>query len=224
MDHEQRDAGTEHDQRGLLEAEWEVPWHAHTIPLALATVLVLLWLSGVTDQAAPDWQLSSRDLARGQMSSLFLHMLAHGGALHVLTNSAALAVLGGPLIAVLGEPPTSWLRFMYIFVCSGVSGAVFFLLLNAGESAVLLGASGAIFGILGALARVHPLTGTVVPIASRRTWLLSKFFVYNHAVLFVIVGIAALLAGQVTALAWEAHLGGLLFGFFAAPLFLERRP
>jgi membrane associated rhomboid family serine protease len=151
-------------------------------------------------------------------------MFAHGGLAHVLMNAAALLLLSGPLISRLGKPPVSWMRYIYLMLGSGTSGAILFLMLNRGEASSMLGASGAVFGLLGTLARVHPSTGHAVPIRSRRTWLVARLFVQNHLILFALLAVVALLAGGSTLVAWQAHLGGLLFGFFAAPLFLQQSP
>jgi membrane associated rhomboid family serine protease len=113
------------------------------------------------------------------------------------------------------------LRYAYLLVGSGLFGAAVFLTLNYGSPVSMLGASGAIFGLLGTLARIHPSTGRAVPIASRRTWLVVKLFIQNHVALFALLALIALLTGGAALVAWEAHLGGLLFGFFVAPLFLQ---
>lgn len=97
-----------------------------------------------------------------------------------------------------------------------------FLILNDRPSASALGASGAIFGLIGALARVHPATGVAVSILSRRSWLLARMFIRDHLVMFALIFGAIVLTGQSALLAWEAHLGGMLFGLFVAPLFLPR--
>ena len=51
---------------------------------------------------------------------------------------------------------------------------------------------------------------------------MTKFFLQDHIVLFILAVFVAVTTGQITLLAWEAHLGGLLFGFLAAPAFLAR--
>ncbi|OBX17650.1 hypothetical protein A9995_15275 [Erythrobacter sp. QSSC1-22B] len=51
-----------------------------------------------------------------------------------------------------------------------------------------------------------------------------KLFVQNHLVLFAVLAVIAFLSGGGALVAWEAHLGGLLFGFFVAPLFLKFPP
>lgn len=155
------------------------------------------------------------------MQTIVLHAFAHGGFVHVALNAAALVVLGGPLISQLGRPPVAWFRFAYLFTGSVVCGAILFLLFNRDDHAVLIGASGGLFGILGALARVNPMTGESVPVYSTRTLQLARFFVVNHAALFLLVVAFAFAFGSFAMVAWEAHLGGLLFGFLAATFYLK---
>ncbi len=206
----------------LFARDWDVPWHAHVLPLGLAAILIGVWLG--SDGRMASWAVSWPSLRQHPVLPLLTHMLAHGGLPHVLMNCAVLLILSGPLISRLGDPPVSWLRYLYLFVGSGISGAALFLLLNPGDTSSMLGASGAVFGLLGILARVHPSTGNAVPIRSSRTWLVAKFFVQNHLALFALLALIALLTGGAALLAWEAHLGGLLFGFFAAPVFLKLPP
>ncbi|NTZ43941.1 rhomboid family intramembrane serine protease [Altererythrobacter sp. SALINAS58] len=206
----------------LFARDWEVPWHAHLLPVVLAALMIVIWLN--SDGRMSSYAVSWQSLKLNPVMPMLVHMLAHGGLPHVLMNSAVLLLLSGPLISRLGDPPLAWMRYMYLLIGSGISGALLFLLLNLRESASMLGASGAVFGLLGLLARVHPATGHAVPIRSARTWLIAKFFVQNHLLLFAILALVAFLTGASALLAWEAHLGGLLFGFFAAPLFLKLPP
>jgi len=197
-----------------------VPWHAYLVPLGLVAIIIGIWLALPTEVTG-SWALSWNSLRQGQVLPLVLHLVAHGGWAHVGMNVAALVLLSGPLISRLGAPPLSWARYLYLFVGSGLSGAALFLLFHR-DSASMLGASGAIFGLLGALARVHPSTGEAVSIRSPRTWSLFKLFAQNHLVLFALLVVVAVLTGRSVLVAWEAHLGGLLFGFFATPLYLPR--
>lgn len=201
----------------LFVRDWTVPWHAHVLPMGLSVLLVGIWLE--SGGRMNSWAVSWQTLWQNPIS-LVTHMFAHGGLAHVSMNAGALLLLSGPLISRLGHAPLSWMRYLYLFTGSGVSGAALFLILNPAGATSMLGASGAVFGLLGTLARVHPATGQAVPIRSRRTWMVAKFFVQNHLALFALLALIALLTGGSALLAWEAHLGGLLFGFFVAPLFL----
>ena len=197
-----------------------MPSHAHVFPCVLATLLVAIWYSG--DARTLGWVVSWSAIERANPVPILLHMFVHESVVHLSLNVAALLLLSAPLIAQLGRPPASWVRYLYLFIGSGVCGALAFLALNMNHQVSMLGSSGAIFGLLGAIARIHPLTGMAVSVRSRRTWLVTKFFLQNHFVLFVLAAFVAVTSGQITLLAWEAHLGGLLFGFLAAPAFLAR--
>lgn len=203
----------------LFDRAWEVPWHAYVLPLLLAVTLLFCWWL-TPKNVAEAMALSRAGLQLGRTSTIWLHMFAHGSLLHVGLNGAALVALGGPLIARLGSPPVSWGRFLYLYFGGGLAGAGLFLALN--DSAAMLGASGAIFALFGALARVHPHSGTLVPVKSRRTLLLAQAFIKEHLLMFSLLAVTALLWGKSASIAWQAHLGGLLFGIFAGSFFLER--
>lgn len=211
---------SDRDAHNLFNRQWDVPWHAHLVPLGLAALMSVFWLTFSSAGQMTSWALSWPALQQGRISLLAAHMFAHGGLLHLSMNLAALMLFSGPLISRLGPPPISWVRYLYLFFGSGLCGAALFLAASYGNRTSILGASGAIFGIVGALARVHPATGEVVPIRSVRTWLLAKFFVQNHILLIALLAIMGFFAWGSAAVAWEAHLGGLLFGFFATPLYL----
>lgn len=212
------------DQSGneLFRREWDVPLHAHLVPLCLAVLMIALWLLFARGGGMESWAVSWDALQRGRVQVVLLHMFAHGSLLHLALNMLALLVLSGPLTSRFGNFPLAWVRYLYVFVGSGLAGAALFLFLTPNDDSSMLGASGAIFGLLGALARVHPATGELVAIRSSRTWSLIKLFFQNHIALFGLLAIVALLTGTSAIIAWQAHLGGLLFGFFVTPLYLPR--
>jgi membrane associated rhomboid family serine protease len=207
----------------LFARDWEVPLHAYVPPLVLAALNIAVW-STFSDSTGgmPLWALSWPAFRAGHVLTLFTQMFAHGGIIHLAVNTIALLLVSPPLISRLGPPIIAWFRYTYLYLGSGLCGGGLFLILNTSNSATMLGASGAIFGILAALARVHPHTGTAVAVRSRRTWLLAKLFLQNHIALLLLLALVTFFADNVAGLAWEAHLGGLLFGFFAAPLYLPR--
>jgi membrane associated rhomboid family serine protease len=209
----------------LFFREWDVPVHAYVLPLALATLNIGVWLTFSNNNGGmPDWELSWQAIESGRILLLASHVVAHGGVLHLTLNTVALLMLSPLLISRLGSPLIAYFRYAYLYIGSGLAGGLFFLALSGSGSARMLGASGALFGVLAALARVHPKTGAAVAVRSRRTWLLLKLFLQNHIALLSLLAFVAFFADNVGGIAWQAHLGGLLFGFFAAPLYLPRDP
>lgn len=132
----------------------------------------------------------------------------HGGAVHFAVNMMTLFSLGPPLADHFG----GW-RLTAIYAASIVGGAVGFAALS-GLSQPMVGASGALFGLAGALvalnwrdlrARHAPLTPVIRAVLGLAALNLVLWWAMN---------------GQ---LAWETHLGGFLTGGIAA-LLLDPAP
>lgn len=83
-------------------------------------------------------------VTEGQYYRLFTSMFIHANIFHILFNMYALYLLGAQAEGFFGKG-----KFLVIYILSGISGSLLSILLNQG--AVSVGASGAIFGILGAL-------------------------------------------------------------------------
>ncbi|KRF37564.1 rhomboid family intramembrane serine protease [Nocardioides sp. Soil805] len=137
------------------------------------------FLTGVADGAW--WQL---------VSSQF----AHVEIWHIAGNMLALYVLGPQLEAVLGRA-----RFLALYLVSGLAGSVTVLWLSP-EIGLTLGASGAIYGLFGALGVVaHKVGGDLRS--------LGGLLVLNLVITFAVPGIS-----------WQGHLGGLVGGALIAVL------
>lgn len=146
------------------------------------------------------------------------YMFLHGGMTHLLINTAMLLAFGTPIERILGR-----ISFFALYVASGFASAVFWGLLHQDSFAPLVGASGAISGMAGAIGFIGlfdgknnamPFKSSSAAIAFVLLWL-----VFNFA--FGVIGLAFLgLEGKV---AWEAHLGGFLTGFVLVGFFKARR-
>lgn len=169
-----------------------------------------------------DWGLSAKALADGRWYALISHMFEHGGHWHLLMNSTFLMGVTPVVMARFGVGPSGWLRYAVLFLVSGLLGAGLYLALHLDSAVPMVGASGAICGVWGAASRIGP-DWEIVPIFSEPVWIQVKAFVKMNLILFAILWVLVRLSGGVGGLAWEAHLGGFLFGLFALPLLAPRR-
>lgn len=127
-------------------------------------------------------------------------VLVHGSIFHVLLNMYTLWIFGQTLEPMLGR----W-RFLTLYVLSGLAGSLGVLFLsNPGVGVV--GASGAIFGLMGAFLVIQRRLGG------------------NATQLLVLVGIN-LVIGFLPGLnvSWQAHVGGLIGGAVLGLIFVQTR-
>ncbi|RWR08182.1 rhomboid family intramembrane serine protease [Sinirhodobacter populi] len=135
----------------------------------------------------------------------------HAGLSHLVFNLLTLISLGRPLVEELGQG-----RFLLLYLVAQLGGGAGYALL-ATQPAPMVGASGALFGLAGALVWMRLREGLreMSPTEALRdiAWPVALLIGMN-----VVMYVA--LDGQ---LAWETHLGGFLAGA-AAMAVLWRRP
>ncbi|ETA72852.1 MULTISPECIES: rhomboid family intramembrane serine protease [Mesorhizobium] len=173
-----------------------------------------------TGQYGFDWFLFTRP---------FTYAFMHGGFAHIAINMVWLAAFGSPLANRLGG-----LRFALFFAVTGLASVALFWAMHPYGEAPLVGASGAISGMMGAAARFGFRTdrsagkaafaGPVLPISlvvrSRGVVVfLAVWMIINLAT--GLLGFAPGVDGQI---AWEAHIGGFVAGFFGLRWFDRRWP
>lgn len=168
------------------------------------------------------WGLSGQAMAEGRLHTLVTHMFVHGGPPHLMMNLGGLMALTAAVMGRLGRGAGAWLRYLVLFGLSGLSGAALYLALHPAGDVPMVGASGAICGLWGAAARYAP-DGGVAALTSEQVRRNVVPFVQMNLVLFLILFAVVRLSGGVGGLAWEAHLGGFLFGLLAGP-WLAPRP
>lgn len=130
------------------------------------------------------------------LTAVFLH--SRGSVLHILFNMYALYLFGPRL-----EQRVGTVAFVGVYLASGLAGGVAFQYLSEGGA---VGASGAIFGLFGAvLVGTYPLRRT--PHGADQFRRLLLLLALNLALPFLIPGIA-----------WQAHVGGLVMGMIVVAL------
>lgn len=168
------------------------------------------------------------------VTSPFTHVLLHGDWLHLALNGAWLLAFGGAIAARTGT-----LRFLLFFALCGLGGAAAFAAANNGLMQPMIGASGAISGLMGATLRVlfpaldsggfrrlreAPRTVRLMSLGEaltdRRILIASAILVVLNVLTIVGFGSAQYAGG----IAWEAHLGGYLLGLITYGLFDDVSP
>ncbi|HYC68077.1 rhomboid family intramembrane serine protease [Brevundimonas sp.] len=168
------------------------------------------------------WGLSAQALAEGRWHTPLSHMLVHANLAHVWMNIGGVLALTPPALNRLGGPrPAGWGRYGLLFLASGLCGAALYLALHPFGVVPMVGASGALCGLWGVAARLPP-EGGVAALTSRPVRQQVVAFLKMNVVLFVILFVLVRLSGGVGGLAWEAHLGGFLFGLLAGPRLAPR--
>ena len=160
------------------------------------------------------WQGSGLD----RWVSMFTSMFLHAGWWHMISNMLALYIFGDNVEDRLGH-----LGYLAFYLCGGLAAGAAQLVVSSRSLAPMVGASGAIAGVLGAYLVMYPRARvvTLVPIfyflrviqlpapAYLGFWFVSQLF--NG--LFALSAMDAVRAGGV---AWWAHIGGFAFGLAVA--------
>jgi membrane associated rhomboid family serine protease len=139
-------------------------------------------------------------LKKGFVWQLFTYIFLHGGISHLLFNLLGLWMFGGELESYWGSP-----KFLRYFFFCGIGAAICTVLLSPYQFVPVIGASGAIYGILLAFGWLFPnrliYLYFLFPIP-------AKYFV----IFFGLIEFFASLGGTGGGVAHLTHLGGLLFG------------
>lgn len=192
-----------------------------TVGIIAACVLVFLFqltLSGNEEQvfiygfgAIPSviFGLSELPVALPQAPpalTLVTSMFLHGGFMHLLGNMVFLWVLGDNVEDALGHK-----RFLVFYLATGIIAALAHALTNTGSQTPMIGASGAISGVIGAYLMLHPKARikTLVWyfIISLPAWVVLGFWIGFQAFSAIMAA-----GGAGGGVAWWAHIGGFTAG------------
>jgi membrane associated rhomboid family serine protease len=194
--------------RPPAEPAFNAPW-----PPLLLAVLILggYGVQGLvfSDARLLDLALSPLGLAEGRWWTLASSLFIHGGWLHAFLNAAFALAFGTPVARLLGLRATEALAFFFFYLLCGAFAGVGYSLVHAGSAAPLVGASGAVSGLMGAASRTMDRGGALGPLISPS--------VVSTAAAWVIVNLIIALAGLTLGagaggVAWEAHLVGFAAG------------
>ncbi|WP_246617841.1 rhomboid family intramembrane serine protease [Rhizobium populisoli] len=156
----------------------------------------------------------------------FTYSLLHGGIEHIVFNSLWLMAFGAPVARRFGA-----LRYTLFWIFSAVAAAFFHAALNWGDQTLLIGASGVVSGLMGAACRfafpgrrgydrthghLYPRQSIAGAFRNRTVVTFSAMWFFGN--LLIAFGVS-LFGADVGPIAWDAHIGGFLFGFLLFGLF-----
>jgi membrane associated rhomboid family serine protease len=154
--------------------------------------------------------------------TIFSAMFLHGGWFHILSNMWVLFIFGDNVEDRMGGG-----RYLVFYLLSGIAAALTQAFFLPNSSSPMVGASGAIAGVLGAYLLLFP--------RARILSLVPIFFIFTlieiPAVVFLLFwfasqlfsGFLSLGGASGSGVAWWAHIGGFVFGLISVFLFAKQR-
>jgi len=152
-------------------------------------------------------------------ATIFTSMFMHGGWMHLGGNMLFLWIFGDNIEDSMGH-----FRFAVFYLLCGAAAALTQGLLNTDSQIPMIGASGAVSGVLGAYLLLHPRASVKVLL------FIGIIFWVAHVPAMVVLGIwflgqlvnAALAPPDVPGVAFWAHIGGFVAGMALIPLFKDK--
>jgi membrane associated rhomboid family serine protease len=155
------------------------------------------------------------------VSSLFLH----GGWLHLLSNMWALFIFGDNIEDRLGS-----LRYLFFYLLSGVAATLLHIYLNPTSGLPVVGASGAIAGVMGAYLLSYPRARVITLIPLGFAWFVqipAVIYLGGWFALQLFSGLQTLSGdadqSSMGGVAWWAHVGGFVVGMLLIKLLPRAR-
>jgi membrane associated rhomboid family serine protease len=145
-----------------------------------------------------------------QIAAPVTYQFLHGGWMHLIINMVTLAAFGAPVERLLGVR-----RFILFYLSAGIVAAIVQVAIFPESTDPVIGASGAISGVFGAVLMLMRYVGSLAslyPVAG--IWIALNVF-------FGIFGGMPGSGGE--QVAWAAHIGGFVYGLLAIRFFAPRR-
>jgi membrane associated rhomboid family serine protease len=158
------------------------------------------------------WLVPSEALS-GAWWQFITYMFMHGGVMHIMINMFVLFIFGGVIENALGER-----RYIMLYLISGVGSAFLYIFLMGISDIPMLGASGAVFGVMAAFGFMFPKEKIIIfPL---------PFPIPAFAAILAIAALELFLGvtGIEPGIANFGHLGGLLTGLALTYYWKGKRP
>ena len=210
-----------------------IPFQYVTASLIAINVLIfLLQMTGIDERVVASFDVVPNELFRAglfggeavpgphdavavpERITLLSYMFFHGDPMHLLGNMLFLWVFGDNV-----EDATGHLKFLVFYVLCGIFAGLTHAFVTPASGVPLIGASGAVAGVIAAYIMLHPrvqvwvLALRVIPLRISAAFALGAW---------ILTQVVMVLLPQVGPVAWWAHIGGLIAGVLL--ILVMRRP
>jgi membrane associated rhomboid family serine protease len=203
-------------QAPAREPLFNAPWPA--LALALSIVASFAVQERLPEAVWMPWMLTPAGVLQfGHWEMLLTPLLLHGGWVHTLMNAVAALAFGAPVARLLGLRLGGAASFLLFYLVCGALSSLGYVLAHPESYSPVVGASGAVSGLMGGASRLIDVRGRLGPMFSRSVVSMAVAWV----VVNLIIGFVPVMPGAEGAgIAWEAHVAGyfaglLLIGPFA---------
>ena len=154
------------------------------------------------------------------LETIVTSMFLHGGILHLVGNMLYLFIFGAAVEEAMGH-----FRFLLFYLICGIASALAMAAFTPHSTVPVIGASGAIAGVLGAYFVLYPRAkiSTILPI------FVLMYFVEIPAIVYLLIWFVAQLYAGLSqnpevagGVAWWAHVGGFMVGMLLGPMLATR--
>lgn len=150
----------------------------------------------------------------------FSSMFMHGGWMHLIGNMLFLWIYGNNIEDYFGP-----VKFLFFYVIAGLAAITLYTLFDSYSQIPLVGASGAIAGVMGAYMVLHPnarITALVVFFFIQFVTVPAKVVLGIWIAYQLLMSFTSLGAGG-GGVAWMAHVGGFVFGYLVMRIIVRFR-
>jgi membrane associated rhomboid family serine protease len=204
---------TDLESKPAREPLFNAPW---TVTLLVALLVASFLGQGLlTDARFYAWTLRPAAVLAGDPTGLVTSLFLHGGWAHVLMNAAFCLAFGAPVARFLGTNARGASVSLLFYMTCGVLAGLGYVALHPGGETPVVGASGAVAGLMGAAARLidgRRWYGREVlgPVRSKTVGSLALSWVIVN----LLVGLFGFPGDEGAKIAWEPHIAGFAAGLF----------
>lgn len=192
------------------EPMFNAPWPALTL-LVLIVGGYALQSRFPLETVVGAFAFSAKALAQGRYGVLLTSLFVHGGWAHALMNAAFALAFGTPVARFFGARAGEAALFFAFYLACGVLASLGYAAVHPASATALVGASGAVSGLMGAAARLIAGRGRLGPIFSTPVLGMGAAWVIVN-VLIGVIATGLVPGAEGAGIAWEAHLAGFAAG------------